>query len=80
MQTKELPDLRRLGQERHSGLLEGYSCCLLSREPTFLEPVANSAEVSLLSHYTACRFAQCTLALDVLNEPCMPYEIRAVLS
>ena len=39
------------GVEQRSGILEGYSCCLLSREPGFLNPKVKGAQVlSLVGH------------------------------
>lgn len=40
--------LLELGQQQRSGILEGYSCCLLSRDPSFLEQDAKGAQVLLL--------------------------------
>jgi hypothetical protein len=44
-QAKETAALKELGFQQHSGLLEGYSSCLLSRDPGFPGLEAKGAQV-----------------------------------
>lgn len=44
-QAKEIAALKELGFQQRSGLLEGYSCCLLSRDPGFPGSEAKAAQV-----------------------------------
>ena len=48
MQAQDHTTLLLNGVEQRSGLLEGYSCCLLSRDPGFLDQNAKSAQVTQL--------------------------------
>ena len=45
LQAKSFSKLLQHGVEQRSGILEAYSCCLLSREPGFLNHKIISAQV-----------------------------------
>ena len=59
------------GMEQRSGILEGYSCCLLSRDPGFLDPKVKGAQVLSPFCHTAPSLSSQVYDLQVLGRACL---------